>query len=136
MRELSEDYGEPDREPSRLGCAIGAALCGLSAMIVVAGFMWLFMTWTAKAHDALPTAAMPQGWSYPWSCCSGQDCREIDASRVKETRSGYQMPTGEIIPYSGDKRLKDSPDGEYHWCSVAGAEDSHTICLFAPPKSY
>jgi len=55
----SEPYEDPDREPSRLGCAIGAALCGLSAMIVVAGFMWLFMTWTAKAHEALPTAAMP-----------------------------------------------------------------------------
>jgi len=48
MRELSEDYGaprdydasEPDREPSRLGCMIGAAPCGLSAMVVAALLAW------------------------------------------------------------------------------------------------
>lgn len=67
MRELSEDYGaprdydasEPDRVPSRLGCMIGAALCGLSAMVTVAVIAWLFFTLTAHAHEAQPTAAMP-----------------------------------------------------------------------------
>jgi cupin superfamily acireductone dioxygenase involved in methionine salvage len=32
--------------------------------------------------------------------------------------------------------VKNSPDGVYHWCSVAGANDSKTICLFVPPKGY
>ena len=43
--------------------------------------------------------------------------------------------TGELIPYS-DARVKDSPDGEYHWCSVAGKADGKTICLFVPPKAF
>jgi hypothetical protein len=87
----------------------------------------------ARAHDALPTATKPLGWSYPFSCCSGYDCREILNSKVRETGYGYQVPSGELVPYS-DQRIKDSPDGEFHWCTVAGAEDGRTICLFAPPR--
>jgi hypothetical protein len=90
----------------------------------------------AAAHDAIPTAAKPQGWSYPFSCCSGYDCREVSSKQVSEKPEGYVIKgTGEIVAYS-DARLKDSPDGEYHWCSVAGADDSRTICLFVPPRSY
>ena len=97
---------------------------------------------SAYAHSAIPTAAKPQGWKYPFSCCSGYDCREVGDSRsqskvkIEETPQGYRISsTGEILAYS-DTRLKDSPDGEFHWCSVAGADDSRTICLFVPPRSY
>ena len=90
----------------------------------------------ALAHDAKPTAAKPEGWSYPFSCCSGYDCREVSSARISERPEGYVIKgTGEVVAYS-DGRLKDSPDGEYHWCSVAGADDSRTICLFVPPRSY
>lgn len=83
------------------------------------------------AHDA------PTGWSYPFSCCSNHDCRAVSEGQVRETKNGYVIAsTGELIPYSGDTRLKESPDGMTHWCSVAGANDSRTICLFVPPKSY
>ena len=55
---------------------------------------------------------------------------------ISEKPEGYVIKgTGEIVAYS-DARLKDSPDGEFHWCSVAGADDSRTICLFVPPHSY
>lgn len=90
----------------------------------------------AAAHDALPTAAQPQGWKYPYACCSGLDCREVTAKLVSERPEGYVIgTTGEVVAYS-DKRIKHSPDGVYHWCSVAGADDSRTICLFVPPKSF
>ena len=90
----------------------------------------------ALAHDAKPTSAMPQGWSYPYSCCSGIDCREVSAKAISERPEGYVIKgTGEVVAYS-DTRIKDSPDGEYHWCSVAGANDSRTICLFVPPNSF
>jgi hypothetical protein len=88
------------------------------------------------AHDAMPTSAKPQGWSYPFSCCSGYDCRAVSAKQISEKPEGYVIKgTGEIVAYS-DGRLKNSPDGEFHWCSVAGADDSRTICLFVPPRSY
>jgi hypothetical protein len=90
----------------------------------------------AQAHDALPTAAQPRGWSYPFACCSGYDCREVADKAIGEQSEGYVIvTTGEMIPYS-DSRIRNSPDGEFHWCSVAGANDGHTICLFVPPRGF
>lgn len=90
----------------------------------------------ALAHDAIPTAAQPQGWSYPFSCCSGIDCRAIPADWIEERPEGYVIvPTGELVAYS-DVRVKHSPDQDMHWCSVAGASDGRTICLFVPPRSF
>lgn len=90
----------------------------------------------ASPHDALLTAAKPNGWTYPFSCCSGYDCREVPQSSIGERPEGYVIKaTGEVIAY-GDKRVKDSPDGAFHWCSVAGANDGKTICLFVPPRSF
>lgn len=87
---------------------------------------------------AAPAAAhrAPSGWSYPYSCCSGIDCREVPAKAISERPEGYVINnTGEVVQY-GDKRVKDSPDGEWHWCSVAGADDTRTICLFVPPRLF
>ena len=82
------------------------------------------------SHDA------PAGWSYPFSCCSGMDCREVAGNSIAERPEGYVIKgTGEVLGYR-DTRLKVSPDGEYHWCSVAGADNTRTICLFVPPKAY
>ena len=46
---------------------------------------------------------------------------------VAEIPEGYRISsTGEVVGY-GDARLKDSPDGEFHWCSVAGADDNDVV---------
>lgn len=90
----------------------------------------------ASAHEAVATKKMPLGWSYPFSCCSGVDCRQVPQSAIGVTPEGYVIKaTGEVIPY-GSKKIKDSPDGELHWCSVGGRDDGKTICLFVPPPSY
>jgi hypothetical protein len=103
---------------------------------IAAATLALGMSGFAAAHDAIPTAARPQGWSYPFACCSGYDCREVSSKQISERPEGYVIQgTGEVVAYS-DGRLKNSPDGEYHWCSVAGADNSRTICLFVPPRSY
>jgi hypothetical protein len=54
--------------------------------------------------------------------------------RGEGNAEGYVVKaTGEVIAY-GDKRVKASPDGEYHWCAhQAGIDEGHTICLFVPP---
>lgn len=84
----------------------------------------------ALAHEA------KSGWSYPYACCSNQDCREVPASAVSERPEGYVInPTGEVVAYS-DRRVKISPDGVYHWCSIAGEDNSRTICLFVPPRLF
>jgi hypothetical protein len=84
----------------------------------------------ASAHDA------PTGWKYPYACCSGLDCRPVSKKQISERPEGFVITnTGEVIA-STDTRLRDSPDGEYHWCSVAGEEHSRTICLFVPPRGF
>src|SRR5882724_2771763 len=88
------------------------------------------LTAPAFAHDATPTAAMPQGWSYPFACCANYDCRTAHTGEVLEKPEGYVIAgTGEVVPMT-DKRVKDSPDGEFHWCAhQAGLDAGKTICL-------
>ncbi|MCF3640931.1 hypothetical protein LXM94_13215 [Rhizobium sp. TRM95111] len=83
-----------------------------------------------RAHDA------PSGWSYPYSCCSDNDCRPVATKSISEKPGGYVVNvTGEVVPYT-DTRVRVSPDGEFHWCSVAGKEKGRTICLFVPPRAF
>jgi hypothetical protein len=101
----------------------------------VAALVWLaastFAASSADAHQA------PTGWTYPWACCSNMDCQEVGPKAISEKPQGYVVQsTGEVVAY-GDKRVKDSPDGEYHWCAhQAGIDAGHTICLFVPPKGF
>src|SRR5690606_27026285 len=82
------------------------------------------------AHQA------PSGWAYPYACCSNQDCREVPSTAISERPEGYVInETGEVVDYS-DKRVRRSPDGMYHWCSIAGSDRSRTICLFVPPQLF
>lgn len=105
-------------------------------MIRRLGLILTLLAMPAAAHDAMPTAAAPQGWAYPFSCCSGYDCREVPGDWISERPEGYVITlTGEVVAYS-DTRIKHSPDGKFHWCSVAGALDGKTICLYVPPRSF
>jgi hypothetical protein len=83
-----------------------------------------------RAHEA------PSGWKYPISCCSNYDCREVAESAIIERPEGYVIKTtGEVIPMT-DRKVRPSPDGVFHWCSVGGRADSRTICLFVPPRGF
>jgi hypothetical protein len=101
--------------------AAGLAWLGVSALTV----------FPANAHQA------PTGWTYPWACCSNMDCQEVEPKSISEEPQGYVIQsTGEVVAY-GDRRVKNSPDGEYHWCAhQAGVDAGHTICLFVPPKGF
>ena len=84
----------------------------------------------SAAHDA------PRGWTYPLACCSDFDCREVAEADVVEGPQGYVIKvTGEVIPMTS-RKVRNSPDGQFHWCSVAGKADGKTICLFVPPRAY
>lgn len=84
----------------------------------------------AAAHQSI------SGWAYPLECCSNKDCREVPAENITERTDGYIISmTGERVGYS-DPRIRNSPDGVYHWCSANGESNSRTICLFVPPHSF
>jgi hypothetical protein len=84
----------------------------------------------ALAHEA------PKGWDYPLSCCSNYDCRPVTNGAISERPEGYVMRNGEVLAYN-DKRIRRSPDGDYHWCSHnSGLDAGRTICLFVPPRGF
>ena len=86
------------------------------------------------AHDALPMMR-PRAGRIP-SLAARASTAARSPPGDQRAPDGYQISyTGEVVAYS-DKRIKDSPDGEYHWCSVQGADDGKTICLFVPPPAY
>src|SRR4029078_5545264 len=91
----------------------------------------------ALALNAKPPAPKPQGWSYPFACCANYDCHEVSQTSISERPEGYVIKdTGEVLAYS-DRRIKYSPDGEFHWCAhEAGLDAGKTICLFVPPSSF
>jgi len=89
-----------------------------------------FFQFPAYAHEA------KSGWTYPLECCSNRDCREVPAENITQRPDGYHIAqTGERVGYT-DPRVRDSPDGVYHWCSADGANNTRTICLFVPPQSF
>lgn len=106
---------------------VGSALRAVAAATAI--LPWAF-TVEARAHHA------PTGWTYDYQCCSGIDCREVPDSAVRRSSKGYIITaTGELIPY-GDKRIRNSKDEFYHWCSVGGLPDTGTVCLYRPPADF
>lgn len=94
---------------------------------LIFGVLW----WTgAYSHQA------PLGWNYDATCCSGVDCRQVADDAVLEKSDGYHIAaTGEVIPYN-DKRIHDSKDEFFHWCSYGGLPTSKTICLYRAPRGF
>jgi hypothetical protein len=121
----------------RIVVAIITTIAAAFLVLAICLFLLILRVTGASAHEAEPTAAMPQGWSYPFACCANYDCRTTHKGEVLEKPNGYVIAgTGEVIPMT-DKRVKDSPDGEFHWCAhQAGLDAGKTICLFVPPRSY
>lgn len=91
----------------------------------------------AWAHEATDVNGQPLGWRYSYACCSDRDCKPLSAGEVQETPEGYVLrKTGEVVGYQ-DKRVKESPDGTFHVCQVAGDFDAGRIlCIYAPGRSY
>lgn len=132
----SHPYPVNPRQDGMTVAAFYAGMAGCSVLIIAVfvALLWVLWPGAARAHDALPTAAMPEGWSYPVSCCSLADCRQVPDSAITEGPNGYVINrTGEVIPMT-DKKVRMSPDGLWHWCSKAGLDDSDTICLFTPGR--
>lgn len=100
------------------------------AALLVLFFLVGFGIGLAWSHEA------PTGWKYPFACCSNHDCRAVDEKDIVEDARGFTIAGTHELLQTSDPRIRQSPDGEYHWCSVAGADDSRTICLFVPPRGY
>ncbi len=130
------EFPSHDYRQSMQGCApvfyFGMAICVVAAVLIT--FAVNDIVW---AHEATNVAGQPLGWNYPWACCSNMDCKSVNDADVHEGPSGYSVAgstDADPISYQ-DKRVKQSPDGGFHWCAhQAGLDVGKTICLFVPPK--
>ncbi|WID94243.1 hypothetical protein QO058_15310 [Bosea vestrisii] len=106
-----------------------------SASITIAILFAVGATQT-RAHRA------PGGWDYPFECCSEADCARIDASAVREVRSGFVVtiapgrhpmwPTERREPLVleiSHQKARQSPDGLWHLCINDAGE---LLCFYAP----
>lgn len=131
---------EPIEDDAPGGCWIPsdwvAFIIGVIAVLVAASLS-LSMCSRAEAHEATNTAGQPLGWQYSFSCCSDKDCKPVAAGEVRETPQGYLLvKTGEVVGYQ-DTRIKDSPDGTFHVCQVAGDfEKGRILCIYRPSRGF
>jgi hypothetical protein len=105
--------------------------------VVVALSMIVAAIATARAHVAV------SGWSYPFECCSTNDCYAIPEEEVKlEPGGAYRViRTNEVFHHPDAQNLdpmarkfKWSGDAQFHRCSSSGdPKDKTSICLFVPP---
>lgn len=97
----------------------------------------LLLSGQAGAHDALPTATQPFGWSYDYSCCSALDCSQVRDGSISIIKEGYRVAsTGEVIPWA-DTRIKRSKDEFYHRCTPGGNVSAvHSLCLYVPQGTF
>jgi hypothetical protein len=146
---VADDHFITTKLPRFCGiCVIVATLALWAAMVGVWLLTSVLLASGAYAHEALPTAAQPEGWSYPMSCCwspqtapAGRagDCSQIPSKSAKAIEGGYSVtlhegehpmvktPLNTVVPYP---KTRQSPDNEYHICF---APDMSVRCFFAPP---
>ncbi|CAM5184043.1 hypothetical protein ARD30_12395 [Bosea thiooxidans] len=109
-------------------------------MRVIASFAMVALL-TVGVTRALSHQA-PSLWDYPFNCCSGADCAQIEAEAVREVPSGFvvtiapgrhpmwpkerRAPLRVEIPHEKAQR---SPDGHWHLCINDAGE---LLCFFAP----
>lgn len=137
-----------------LCCYIMSVFADWRFMMRVCLFMMVatgLVVGVAHSHQAVPVAAFPEGWAYPYGCCSEKDCSYIDAQYVVESPDGYvvSVPVGvhpqvvsepyyALIPYKSD-RIKQSPDGRYHLCvsgQMVNSGKQFLRCFFEPPRAF
>jgi hypothetical protein len=165
--DAATDHGARAYQPDQKGKAMNYPkrrdLAGLIfwwfAVIFTIGFwyvLFLLFVWPALAHDAVPTAAQPNGWQYPVTCCSTLDCGEISASTVRVTPDGryvvtigpddHKMLARETVFAFDitDNRVKPSPDGVYHICisrqfetpDKSATMGGNFLCFFEPARNF
>jgi len=97
----------------------------------------------AMGLGMLPLVAFGHDWYDP-ACCDGKDCQPVNPDRVTATATGWRVqispgdhvlsfkPIDVIVPY-GDKKIRDSLDGEFHVC--IGPHTNNIYCVYIPPMA-
>lgn len=104
--------------------AIIIYLAGLLLLILFFGWLLQWSTMPANAHS----------W-YDGDCCSDRDCRPIPATEVRE------MAWDRVLDLISGQELRgaqvrQSQDGEWHICNVAGNRKARPLCVYRPVPAF
>jgi hypothetical protein len=138
MNRMSKNYCSPLRRADLKGRIAVVSIDVNKSKVMAIGTVAVTIALLSLMASSIPVLAhtAPSGWAYPYQCCHDRDCRPVHGATVTEGPDGYVIEgTGEVVAYT-DSRIKDSPDGDFHWCSVAGNDKTSTICLFVPPRAF
>jgi len=97
-------------------------------MLFIFALAGVLLALPARAHESWINKQMlrdPQSGEF---CCNEHDCRP---EKVVETRGGYMVETGEVIPYH--RVIWRSPDGTWWRCRAWHNGQQRTRCLLGPP---
>lgn len=111
------NYPRTNRNAAHVFLTFVALLVGVVVILCFFAIVMAVMT-VPRAHA--------HSW-YPIECCSGDDCAEIAASRVRVTARGYVIDGKHVVPYG---EVRQSPDGRFHACFPTA---DWLRCFFAPP---
>src|SRR4051812_9924123 len=67
---------------------------------------------------------------YSAECCNENDCHPVEARAVTSELDGYHYKN--YVIWYDDKRVKDSPDGQYHVCEGVYPYSNRVFCLYVP----
>lgn len=102
------------------------AVVSTAALLILAGIAVFSSALPAGAHDFWINHS---GYKSPTDgshCCGQNDCKLIPEADVKITQSGYELSTGEVVPFS---EAQQSEDRDYWRCH---RYDGSRRCFFAP----
>jgi hypothetical protein len=82
----------------------------------------------ASAHESWINKEHRTNAAGEW-CCNALDCAIVPEEKIKVTRRGYLLDTGELIPHASAGM---SGDSQYWRCRRS---DNTTRCFFFPTSS-
>ena len=96
------------------------------------------MKWLFAALGLLLIAAAigtARGHSfYDLDCCHDRDCAPVADGAVVEDAAGFLVvATGQRVD-RGSPKVRLSPDGRWHLCTLGGVPDGAILCLYVPGR--
>lgn len=96
---------------------------GVAIFAFMLAFMAAVFPMPLRAHEA------PSGWSYPWQCCSNQDCRPVACDTLEEIEGGKVRDIENGQTYERNM-VQSSGDAKCHVCTEQGKLDGKGLCVF------
>lgn len=104
------------------------------ALIIYIIAILIIILFIGFALQKATTPANAHSW-YDGDCCSDRDCRPISASEVRELAWDrvLDLVSGQEVRGA---QIRQSKDGDWHICNVAGDRKARPLCVYRPVPAF